>query len=195
MKSLVYKENSIPAAGKSTTNRWLLYQGAEGMTWRACAHQQGAAIPQPDPTAWSYLLLIPVHPNLVWDGKTSTQFLFSQFLLQPRMTTFFSSGQWDMNCCPLERFWDRCHCPGPFSFFIPWKWSWRLDWQFFRRCFHPKPHSLLFMYRDFRASNCCVCGVTQLSPDDLPMFSSFLCVFISFPPCSDLSRTGVHTSA
>lgn len=70
---------------------------------------------------------------------------------------------------------------GLFSFFMPWKWSWRLDSQLFGRSFHPKPHSLLFLYRDFSAPNCCVCGVTQLSPDDFSVFSSFFVFLFSFP--------------
>lgn len=126
----------------------------------------------------THSLLIPVRPNLVWDGKTPIQFLFSQSLLQPRMATFFSSAQWDMNRCPLEKFWDRCHCPGPFSFFMPWKWSWRLDWQLFGRCFHPKPHSLCFLHGDFRAPNFCVCGVDTVVPW---CFLPFLCFYFLSP--------------
>lgn len=74
------------------------------------------------------LLMFSVHclSIIFTQARYPTQFFFfHQPLLQPGMATFCSSDRWDMNRGPLEKFWGRCHCPGPFSTFLLWKWSWR----------------------------------------------------------------------
>lgn len=119
--------------------------------WRALLQRQPFLSPtqQLDPTC----CLAQFSRILFGMARYPTQF-FCQPLLQPGIITFCSSVRWDMNRCPLEKFWDRCHYPGPFSFFLPWKWSWRLGRQLFRRCFHPKPHFFLCLYGDFGAPDC-----------------------------------------
>lgn len=71
----MYKEDNIPGARQSAANTWLLYQGAVGDDLESICPSAGAAIPQPDPTALSHLLLIPVCPDIVWDGKIPNSIL------------------------------------------------------------------------------------------------------------------------
>lgn len=47
------------------------------MTWTMARPSAAAAIPQPHPAALSYLLLIPVLPDLFWDGKIPNSVLLS----------------------------------------------------------------------------------------------------------------------
>lgn len=162
------------------------------MNWRARAHQQGAAIPQPDPTAWFHLFM-PVRLNRVWDGKTPTQFLFSQSLLQPRMATFFSSGQWDMNRWPLEKFWDRCHCPGPFFLLHALKVELKAGFAAFWEKFSPQASFLAFSVQRLQCPKLLCLWSDTIVPWWLLRVFFLFCVFIFFPPCSDLSRTwGAH---
>lgn len=141
--------------------------------WRALLQRQPFLSPtqQLDPTC----CLAQFSRILFGMARYPTQF-FCQPLLQPGIITFCSSVRWDMNRCPLEKFWDRCHCPGPFSFFLPWKWSWRLGRQLFRRCFSSQAPFLSLSVRGLRSPRL-LRTVTQFSPPVPP-----LCTFQALLP-------------